>query len=177
MPVAKVWAAAGERPRRKLFRVQHNKSANNSTLCGGFSAGRPRPPRGRRQYRAALRDHLLNRRRLSPFISVVDNAELAAKRAAWMQNKGFSGVRIYVINPRAVGNKALNVWKAAKDLKFYIPRRVNGYTVGERVYMTVIPGKAVGKEYTSVREFRESFGEYETPGGGGGWLSLIWCRS
>ena len=82
-----------------------------------------------------------------------------------MQDKGCSGVRIYVINPRAVRNKALNVWKAAKDLRFFIPKRVNGYTVGERVYMTVIPKKAVGKEYTSVREFRESFGEYEAPKG------------
>ena len=92
-----------------------------------------------------------------------------------MKNKGCGGVRIYVINPRAVDDRALNVWRAARYFKFFIPKRVNGYTVGERVYMTVIPGTAVSKEYTSVTEFREYFGEYEAPRGG--WLSLIWCRS
>ena len=82
-----------------------------------------------------------------------------------MKNKGCSGVRIYAINPREVDDRALNVWRAARYLRFFIPKRVNGYTVGERVYMTDIPGVAVSKRYTSVTEFRECFGEYETPGG------------
>jgi len=174
MSTAGLWATAGETPRCNLFRVHHADSGTLRSASNGFTTQYSDWLRSENEFYDTLLAHLdFNNDEPSPFISVTDSAEFAMERASKMRNRGYSDVRIIVIDPSAVGKKALNVRKAANYLDLYIPPRAYGYTAGERVYLRDIPGDAVVREYSNIGNFRRAFGgSWVTREFGVSWLEV-----
>ena len=154
-----LWANAGETPNRLLFRVHHNASGTMRSADGGFATQNRDWLRTEDDFYNALQDHLvIDNDEPTPFISVGDSATLAADRARWMRESGCRNVRIFVIDPSAVGKIALHVRRAANYLQLGIPNRVYRFTAGERVYLRDIPGYAVVKEYSNIDHFCRAYG-------------------
>lgn len=156
---SELWARAGESPCHLLFRVHHADSGTIRSAGDGFRTQNCDWLRDEEEFYDALEDHLdFYNDEHTPFISVSDSATSAANRARWMKEQGYRNVRIAVIDPSAVGNRALNVRRAAAYLGLHIKARVFPYTAGELVYLRHIPEDAVDREYSNLGHFCRAFG-------------------